>query len=151
MSIVQGKAFWASVQSPNEKFPPPKYTIDLVVDEETAEKLRAEGLNVVNREGQGLTLKAKRNQFRKDGTLNTKPNIVDANKEKFEDLVGNGSIINLQYNAYDWEFAGKTGRSADLVGVQILELVPYGGDEFEQVEQTDAPIVEVNSEEYDEF
>ena len=138
MAVIQGKAYWASVQAPNDKFPPPKYCIDLVVDEATAATLRAEGLKVEEKEGQGLTLKAKRNQFRKDGTLNTKPNVVDANKKPFEDLIGNGSLVNLQYNPYDWEFAGNKGKSADLVGVQVLEHVAFSGtsDEFEAAAET---------------
>jgi len=138
MAVVQGKAYWASVQAPNDKFPPPRYTLDLVVDEETAAKLRAEGLKVEEKEGQGLTLKVKRNQFRKDGTLNRKPNVVDSAKQPFEDLIGNGSLVNVQYNAYDWAFGGKKGRSADLVGVQVLEHVPFSGssDEFEALAES---------------
>ena len=138
MAVINGKAYWASVQAPNDKFPPPKYEMDVVVDEATAEVLRADGLTVKDKEGQGLTFKVKRNQFRKDGTLNNKPNCVDANKRPFEDLIGNGSVVNVQYNPFDWEFAGKTGRSADFVGVQVMEHVAFSGtsDEFEAVAGT---------------
>jgi len=138
--VIQGKAMWASVQAPNDKFPPPVYCIDLVVDEATAATLKSDGITVKDTDGE-LTVKAKRKQFRKDGTLNTKPNCVDAHKRPFENLIGNGSLVNLQVNAFDWEFAGKKGRSLDFVGVQVLDLVEFSGttDEFAATE--DAPDV----------
>jgi len=130
--VIQGKAHWCSVQAPNDKFPPPVYVVDLEVDESNAATLRADGITVKEKDGL-LFIKAKRKQFRKDGTLNTKPNCVDANKRPFEDLIGNGSLVNLQVNAFDWEFAGKKGRSLDFVGIQVLDLVEFSGtkDEFE--------------------
>jgi len=130
--VIQGRAHWCSVQAPNDKFPPPVYVVDLEVDESNAATLRADGITVKEKDGL-LFIKAKRKQFRKDGTLNTKPNCVDANKRPFEDLIGNGSLVNLQVNAFDWEFAGKKGRSLDFVGIQVLDLVEFSGtkDEFE--------------------
>ena len=135
--VIQGKALWASVQAPNEKFPPPVYCIDLVIDQELADTLTADGVSVkTNKENGELTVKAKRAQFRKDGTLNTKPNCVDMAKQPFTDLIGNGSLVNLQVNVFDWEFAGKKGRSLDFVGVQVVEHVAFSGssDEFESTE-----------------
>jgi len=133
--VIQGKAMWCAVQAPNDKFPPPVYVVDLVVDESNAATLRAAGIEVKDKDGV-LSVKAKRKQFRKDGTLNTKPNCVDAQKRPFEALIGNGSLVNLQVNPFDWEFAGKTGRSLDFVGIQVLELVEFSGtsDEFEASE-----------------
>jgi len=146
--VIQGKAMWCSVQAPNDKFPPPVYCTDLIIDEANAETLRALGVKVKDTDGV-LSVKAKRKQFRKDGTLNTKPNCVDANKKPFEDLIGNGSLVNLQVNVFDWEFAGNTGKSLDFVGIQVLELVPFAGneDEFEAA-STDTP--DVADDEFDE-
>ena len=130
--VIQGKAMWCSVQAPNDKFPPPVYVTDLVVDETNAAVLRDAGINLKEKDGE-LYVKAKRKQFRKDGTLNTKPNCVDSQKRPFEALIGNGSLVNLQVNVFDWEFAGNKGRSLDFVGIQVLELVEFTGtsDEFE--------------------
>ena len=146
--VIQGKAHWASVQTPNDKFPPPVYCVDLEIDEANAATLRADGITVKEKDGM-LTVKAKRKQFRKDGTLNTKPNCVDGQKRPFEDLIGNGSLVNLQVNAFDWEFAGKKGRSLDFVGIQVLDHVEFSGtsDEF-AVSDIDTP--DVNDGDFDE-
>ena len=45
MSVYEGMAMWASITTPNTRFEP-KYTIDLVVDDETASQLKSEGYNV---------------------------------------------------------------------------------------------------------
>jgi len=124
--VIQGLAEWCSVQAPNDRFPPATYETDLVIDESNAETLRADGITVKEKDGK-LWVKAKRKQFRTDGTLNTKPNCVDANKKPFTDLIGNGSLVNLQVNAFDWEFAGKKGRSLDFVGIQVFYLVEFSG------------------------
>ena len=136
--VIQGKAHWASVQAPNDKFPPPVYCVDLEIDESNAATLRAVGITVKEKDGL-LFVKAKRKQFRKDGTLNTKPNCVDAQKRPFESLIGNGSLVNLQVNVFDWEFADKKGKSLDFVGIQVLDLVEFSGtsDEFEASETPD--------------
>ena len=45
-----------------------------------------------------------------------------------------------------WEYAGKSGVTATLVGVQVMELVEYeggaGGDEFTYLERPTAEITE---------
>lgn len=146
--VIQGKAMWCSVQSPNDKFPPPVYCVDLYIDDTNAEMLRSQGIKVKEKEGK-LYVKAKRNQFRKDGTLNTKPNCVDSNKNPFEDLVGNGSLVNLQVNIFDWEFAGKTGKSLDFVGLQVLELVTFSGTE-DEFESANVSTPDVKDDQFDE-
>ncbi len=144
--VIQGQAMWCSVQAPNDKFPPPVYVTDLIVNEETADMLRKDGVKIKDVDGK-FTVKAKRKQFRKDGTLNTKPNCVDKDKKPFEDLVGNGSLVNLQVNVFDWEFAGNRGRSLDFVGLQVLEHVAFVGNEDEFVA---APTPDVGDGEFDE-
>jgi len=60
--------------------------------------------------------------------------------------IGNGSSCNVQYMERPWEYAGKTGITATLVGVQVLELEEYegssGGDEFTYAERPTNTITE---------
>lgn len=152
--IVKGKAEFASVHQPNTRFSP-QYCIDVIVDDESAKILEGQGLtvkrNATDKNGRvrGNVFKCKRNAYRKDGTANRKPNIVGPDgKTPFEELIGNGSTVNVQYNPYEWEFAGKKGTSADLVGVQIVEHVPYRGmeSEFEAAEGNANPASDTPSE-----
>lgn len=157
--IVKGKAEFASLHQPNTKFSP-VYCIDVIVDDDAATTLEGQGLTVKrdatdkNGNPRGHVFKVKRNAYRKDGTMNRKPNVVGPDgKTPFDELVGNGSIVNVQYNPYEWEFAGKKGTSADLVGVQVVEHVPYKGNdsEFEAVEAEANPAEAAPSEFDEEF
>ena len=49
MAIVSGTAYWASVTTPNTTYEP-VYTVNLVVDEETASDFRAKGYAVKDME-----------------------------------------------------------------------------------------------------
>lgn len=134
MAVIKGKVKWASVQAPNTKFTP-QWTIDVVLEKDEAKKLKSAGFNVKKDKDGDIILKCKKNVMRKDGTQNSPPRIVDAGKNPFKELIGNGSVCNVQYNPVDWEYAGKKGVSANLVGVQVLEHVAFGGgDEFEVIE-----------------
>lgn len=138
MAVIQGKVKWASVQSPNETYEP-AWQVDVVLEDmEEAKALREQGLNVKKDKDGDVILKLKQSVYRKDGvTRNKAPRVVDADKEVFLDLIGNGSLCNVQYNVRPWEYKGKTGVAGDLRAVQVLELVPYDNadkDEFDVVE-----------------
>jgi len=45
--------------------------------------------------------------------------------------VGNGSVVNVKYNPYEWEFAGRKGIGANLNAIQVVDLVPYSGGDLE--------------------
>lgn len=146
--VVQGKAFWASVQSPNTTYDP-VYSVDLVVDLETAKRLKAEGLEVKKKkegdkgfEAGDLVVKFKRKAFKKSGEPNSAPTVVDAKKNPFSELIGNGSVVKVSYTPFEWSYAGKSGTTGWLNAVQVIEHVPYEGgfgvDEFESEEGTDS-------------
>ena len=65
---------------------------------------------------------------RRDGTTNDAPAVVDAQKNATEKLIGNGSTVNVLYNPFEWEMNGKSGISAILKKVQVVDLVSYGED-----------------------
>lgn len=143
---VMGTAMWASIQAPNTTYDP-VYSIDLIVTEDVAESLKAMGLKVKSTED-GFVVKFKRNQFRADGTENNKPAVRDADNQPFADLVGNGSRVIVQFSTYEWSNKFGKGISADLQGVQVVELVAYrngDGDEFEPLNESDEEVIGATS------
>ena len=61
MAILEGSVKWASITTPNTKFEP-VYTIDLIVDEETANDFASRGHKVKQHdEGPALVIKRKVN------------------------------------------------------------------------------------------
>ncbi len=66
--------------------------------------------------------------WKKSGDAKTPPVVVDNFGNEFSANIGNGSICNIQYKKWTWEYMGKTGTSTELQGVQVVELVEYAGD-----------------------
>ena len=125
MAIEEGLAYWASVTTPNTRYEP-VYQVNLVVDQDTAEKYRAEGCSIRDmEEGPALVIKRKVNG--PNGMIRQAPKLFDADKKPLDELIGNGSKVKIQFNRYDWEYAGKTGKSLDFQAMQVLELVEYEG------------------------
>ena len=120
----------------------------MVVSDADAEALRKAGLTLKEHEGKPC-IKFKRKVARKDGEQNPKPRIVDADNMPFDGLVGNGSKVNVQYRIWDWSYAGRSGVSADLQGVQVIDLVAFGGSEFKPVNQEEQAPVSNNNDDFD--
>jgi hypothetical protein len=67
-------------------------------------------------------------------------------------MIGNGSVCNVQFMERPWDYAGKSGITATLVGVQVMELVEYSGgtsDEFTYVEKPTSEITETDGDDED--
>ena len=82
-------------------------------------------------EGPALIIKRKVNG--PNGMVRNAPRLLDQNKQDVNLAVGNGSKVRVQCNEYEWEYAGKEGKSLDLQAVQIVDLVEYkaeDGSEF---------------------
>lgn len=141
MAIVQGKAMWASVQTPNTKFEP-VYCIDLVISKKDADTIKKQGLKVKTNDDGEYYVKFKRKLFKKGGDQNKKPKVVDANRQPFAGLIGNGSIVNVQYSVYEWDNSFGSGISADLSGVQVIELVEFTGGDGEEFPVVDGFIAQ---------
>ena len=136
MAITQGVAMWAFVQKPTANFNRDgyEYSIDVQLTPAEAKKLKDEGLNVRDRDGIP-TIKFKLPAERKDGTKNDAPKVVDADNMPLTGPgIGNGSKVRVKYRTYDWEFGRKKGKSAALVAVQVVDLVPYAGGDEEDFE-----------------
>ena len=140
MSVINGTAYWASIQSPNTKFEP-TWQIDVGnLDADNKAIAEKDGLNIKTDEIKGDYVTVKRKVKRKDGNDNTPPVIVDGQKRPMMDLIGNGSKVNVLYNTYEWKYAGKEGVSADLKKVQVVTLIPYEErEDFDVVSDDFAP------------
>jgi len=132
MAILSGTAYWASVTTPNTTYEP-VYTVNLVVDEETAQSFRSKGYSVKDMdEGPALVIKRKVNG--PNGMVRPAPKLVDASKNPIDERVGNGSTVKVQYKEWESVWKGKTFKGLDFQAMQVLDLVSVGtvdGGEFE--------------------
>ena len=131
MAILEGSVKWASITTPNTKFEP-VYTVDLIVDEETANDFAARGHKVKQHdEGPALVIKRKVNG--PNGMIRPAPRLLDASKQEINTAVGNGSKGRVKFNEYSGE--GKYGPyvGMDLQAVQVIDLVPYKGADGEEL------------------
>ena len=126
MAIQEGRAYWANVTLPNTKFEP-VYTVDLVIDDEVANDY----------ESRGFKVKTKRKVNGPNGMVRKSPKLLDRNKAPIDEIVGNGSLVKVQFN--EWEVENKYGnfKGLDFQAMQVLDLVSYksaDGEEFESLE-----------------
>lgn len=132
MAIIQGEAYWASVTTPNTTYDP-VYTVNLVVDDETAEDFKTRGYSVKQMdEGQALVIKRKVNG--PNGMVRPAPRLVDKFKNPLDCRVGNGSKVRVQYKEWESEWKGKTFKGLDFQAMQVIDLIEVGspdGSEFD--------------------
>ena len=129
--IIEGVAYWASVTSPNTTYEP-VYTVNLVISDNDADRLRSEGIKVVDKE-EGPTVVIKRKVNGPNNMIRRAPKLIDRNREALDCKIGNGSKVKIQYKPWEVERQGTTYKGLDFQGMQVLNLVTYNmdGDEFE--------------------
>jgi hypothetical protein len=127
MAVVNGTAYWASIKTPNTKFEP-VYTINLVVDEDTANDFASRGHKIKQMdEGPSIVIKRKVNG--PNGMVRTAPRLLDAEKNEVNYSVGNGSKVRVQFNEYQGENKYGPYTGLDLQAVQVLDLVEYRAED----------------------
>lgn len=124
--VLEGIAYWASVTSPNTTFEP-TYTVNLVVSNDDADRLRSEGIKVVDKE-EGPTVVIKRKVNGPNGMIRRAPKLIDRQREEVDYQVGNGSKVKVQYKPWESTRNGTVYRGLDFQAMQVLELVTYSGD-----------------------
>ena len=139
--VISGKAYWASIATPNTTFDPDGVcTVDVGnLDKAAIDQLKNDGLTVKNKgDDRGDFVTIKRKVRRKDGQMNRTPDLVDAKKRQMSNtMIGNGSDVNVLYSTYDWEFKGRKGTSADLKSIQVTNLIPYSSGIEEDFDEVD--------------
>lgn len=136
--IEEGIAYWVSALKPNDTFDPPTYQCTLVVDKETAAKYEADGHKIKEIDEQPALFFKK--YYRKpDGSTNLPVRVMDAAKNPFDQPIGNGSKINVQFEPKVIENKYGTFPWLDLQAIQVLEHVPYNDgslDEFDVLDDS---------------
>ena len=138
MAVLEGKAYWAFVTTPNTKFTP-AYSVNLVVDDETASSFRTRGFTVKDMdEGPALIIKRKVDGPR--GMVREAPKLYDKSKREIDVSVGNGSHVKVQYKEWETSWNGQDFRGLDFQAMQVLDLIQYDapdGAEFDVEEEED--------------
>ena len=138
MAILQGTAYWASVTTPNTTFDP-VYTVNLVVNDETAEQFKERGFSIKEmEEGQAIVIKRKVNG--PNCLVRPAPKVVDKYKNPLDCQIGNGSEVKVQYKEWESNWKGKVYKGLDFQAMQVINLVEIGtpdGAEFEAFDAID--------------
>ena len=150
MPVISGTAYWAKVHQPhydqyNEQG---IFSIDVTVDAKTKKQLQDLGLgprikNKGDERNDFITIKRK--YTRKDGTKNSAPRVVDSKRTPVSPdiLIGNGSLVNVAFDTYDYDIKGNKGVGSSLKAVQVTKLVEYSPsenlDEFSEESGYQAP------------
>ena len=144
------KVMWAKLQADKPEAPyqgegVSNWTVQAVLDDAQAEKYKETGLfpkfkrnqehDLVLEDGLRQVKLKKSATFGVGGKPKRPVVVVDEYGNKVTDLIGNGSVCNIQCSAHVWTRDGKTNTSLELQAVQVMELVEYvegeGGDDFE--------------------
>ena len=128
---ITGKCHYASITEPNTKFDP-VWSIQVEINDDNREVVEKSGLKVANKgDERGDFVTIKRKVHRKDGTERNAPLVMDSQNNRWnnEKKIANGSTVNVKAIPYEWDYAGKSGISADLAAVQIVDFIEYSGNQ----------------------
>ena len=128
---ITGKCHYASITEPNTKFDP-VWSIQVEINDDNREVVEKSGLKVANKgDERGDFVTIKRKVHRKDGTQRNAPLVMDSQNNRWnnEKKIANGSTVNVKAIPYEWDYAGKSGISADLAAVQIVDFIEYSGNQ----------------------
>ena len=125
---VTGKCHYASLVEPNTKFEP-VWSIQIEVDDTNRSVIEGAGLTISNKgDDRGDFVTIKRKVVRADGTQKQGPVVKDSQNNNWDGkLIANGSTVNVKAVPFDWTYAGKSGVSADLAAVQVIDFIEYAG------------------------
>jgi|TARA_R110000824_G_scaffold42966_1_gene125827 hypothetical protein len=123
---LTGKCHYASLIEPNTKFDP-VWTIQIEVNDENRPVIEGANLPIANKgDDRGDFVTIKRKVFRKDGSQRQAPIVKDSQNNPWDTkLIANGSLVNVKAIPYEWDYAGKSGVSADLAAVQVVDFIEY--------------------------
>lgn len=107
-----------------------EWSINVLLDDDKADKWKKLGTSPKLKEENGVKFVklTKDCVWKKSGDPKKPPMVVDQFGEEVDPtIIGNGSKCNVQFSVRDWEYQGDKGKSAELVAVQVMDLVEYHG------------------------
>lgn len=136
MSTISGKSIYAQVHRPNQF---DAYQIILAMDKESAQKLKDQGVKPQNASTFELKDGSTADQFgefihrfkqKAEGKTGSfpPPRVVieeDGELVDFDEDIGNGSDVVVQYKIGEWTFKGRKGKTAYLEAVKVVNHIPY--------------------------
>ena len=128
---ITGKCPYASITEPNTTLDP-VWSIQVEVTDDNREVVEKSGLKVANKgDERGDFVTIKRKVHRKDGSQRNAPLVMDSQNNRWNNdkKIANGSTVNVKAIPYEWDYAGKSGISADLAAVQIVDFIEYSGNQ----------------------
>ena len=127
MAVLEGTAYWAFVTTPNTKFAP-VYSVNLVVDNETASDFEDRGFTIKQmEEGPAIIIKRKVNGPK--GMVRDAPKLIGRNLEPLTVNVGNGSRVKVKYKEWESTWNGRNFKGLDFIKMQVIDLVEYQSDD----------------------
>lgn len=131
--LIRGLAKWAKITGEpiwGYQNKHKEWSVDVYIDEETFHRLEVEGLkDKIKDKGNGAYMTFKRRELKQDGSSNTPIRVVDHHGEVWnpKTKIGNGSTVNVNFAVNDY---GVNQKSANILSLQVWNLVPYEGAEF---------------------
>lgn len=137
---IRGKLYWPRLVTPDTKYDEKgKYSVVVAnLDEASLAELDRAGLEHKVRGGGkddpadwGQYIRLHRKAEKWDGTRNGPPQVVNANAQTVDFLVGNGTVAKVAFRSFDT----RGGKGHSLEGVQVLEPVRYERKLFDPVSE----------------
>ena len=127
IAYFTGKAKWAKVFKPDDKFGDPVWSVMLYMDDANLENFYCTGMTMKPKtDDEGTFITFRRGQFKniKNERVEFKPPEVVGpdGVTPFTDIIGNGSIVTIKVEYFD-TFRGTKGSR--LAKVRVDEHVPY--------------------------
>jgi len=129
--VVEGTAFYPHILVPNEAFGRKMYEINLAVSDDIFDLFQSQGYIGLHPSGKKKftpdpVIAFQRFAFRKDGSPNPTPKLVDMENNPVDVSIGNGSRVKVMWRHSTYKSGGGGMiQRAELVAVQLVELVEY--------------------------
>lgn len=147
---IKGKVAYAYTTTPDTQFDPAAWKVTVVVDKAERDKItEATGLKFTRTDGDfwealgDYKVNIKRNvegKGARKGVANPPPQVAFKGEAVEDLMIGTGSVCEVEFTTYNWEYQGRKGVSGDFKGINVLELVEVVP---KVVEEQDVPVDDV--------